>query len=48
MVKNNAGKLRVLVINALLHSPTALAATFSAVAINFIVTFIYDAKPVPK
>ena len=30
--KKNAGKPRVLAINALLHSRAALAATFSAVA----------------
>ena len=30
--KKNAGKPRVLAINALLHSLTALASTFSAVA----------------
>ena len=31
--KKNAGKRRVLAIDALLHSRAALAATFSAVAI---------------
>ena len=30
--KKNAGKPRILTINALLHSNVALAATFSAVA----------------
>ena len=30
--KKNAGKPRVLTINVLLHSPVALAATFSAMA----------------
>ena len=38
--KKNAGKPRVLAINALLHSLAALAATFSAVD--------NDAKPPPK
>ena len=32
--KKNTGKPRVLAINALLHSRTALAATFSAVAFD--------------
>ena len=38
--KKNAGKPRVLAINALLHSLAALAAIFSAVD--------NDAKPPPK
>ena len=40
--KKNAGKPRVSVINALLHSLAALAATFGAEAFN------NDAKPPPK
>ena len=46
--KKNAGKPRVWVINALLHSlACALAATFSAVAF-YCYTFNKDAKPAPK
>ena len=45
--KKSAGKPRVLAINALLHSPAALAATFTAMAL-YIVTFNNDAKPLPK
>ena len=33
--KKNAGKPRVLAINALLHSLAAVAATFSAVALYY-------------
>ena len=44
--KKNAGKPRVLAINALLHSLAAVAATFTAVA--FCVTFNNDAKSPPK
>ena len=43
--KKNDGKPRVLVINALLHSLAALAATSSAVAFY---TFNNDAKLPPK
>ena len=43
--KKNAGKARVLSINALRHSLTALVATFRAVAL---VTFNNGAKPPPK
>ena len=43
--KKNAGKPRVLAINALLHSLAALTATFSAVAFY---CYLYDAKPPPK
>ena len=45
--KKNAGKPRVLAINALLLSLAALATTFSAVA-PYIVDFNNDAKPPPK
>ena len=45
--KKNAGKPRVLAINALLHSFAAVAATFSA-AVLFIVTFNNDGMPPPK
>ena len=45
--KKSAGKPRVLAINALLNSPAALAATFSAMVFYF-VTFNNDAKPPPK
>ena len=45
--KKNAGKPRVLAINALLHSLAALATIFSAVAV-YIVDFNNDAKPLPK
>ena len=44
--KKNAGKPRVLAINALLHSLGALAATFSAGL--SIVNLSNDAKPPPK
>ena len=44
--KKSAGKPRVLAINALLPSPAALAATFTAV-VFYIVIFNNDAKPAP-
>ena len=44
--RKNAGKPRVLAIDALLHSLAALVATFSAVA--FYSYFHKDAKPPPK
>ena len=44
--KKNAGKPRVLAINALLHSRAALAATFSAVA--FYCYLYNEAKQPPK
>ena len=43
--KKNAGKPRVLAINALLHSLAALTVTFSAVAFY---CYLYDAKPPSK
>ena len=43
--KKNAGKPRVLAVNALLNSRAALAATFSAVTFY---CFNNDAKPPPK
>ena len=45
--KKKADKAPVWAINALPHSPAALAATFSAVAF-YIVTFNNDAKPPPN